>query len=115
MGCAWAVWSEYVQPLVELKQWLHEGGTEEKEEERDWAVIEARLHENWLREHQVLPLRTHPMVNMKHLGGYILSGYKVRKRPTYPTTHTTTTTHTKETEEEVGAPSSKKRKVDEAD
>jgi len=40
-------------------------------------AINLRLHDNWFREYQVLPRRTHPMMNMTQLGGYILSGIKI--------------------------------------
>ena len=72
-GCPFVVWCEFIQPLTEIKQWfLGDDGVE---------AIGLQVHENWFREHQVLPQRTHPMVNMHHLGGYILSGIKVRVRP----------------------------------
>ncbi|KZS11455.1 tRNA- -methyltransferase non-catalytic subunit TRM6 [Daphnia magna] len=40
-------------------------------------AVNLKLTEAWFRLHQVLPLRTHPEVNMSGSGGYILSGIKV--------------------------------------
>ena len=37
------------------------------------------LCETWLRHYQVLPMRTHPEVNMSDDGGYILYGHKIVK------------------------------------
>lgn len=35
------------------------------------------LQETWMREYQVLPSRTHPMMRMHGASGYILFGTKV--------------------------------------
>lgn len=35
------------------------------------------LSENWLRDYQVLPQRTHPNMQMHGTSGYIFSGIKV--------------------------------------
>ena len=35
------------------------------------------LSECWFREHQVLPLRTHPFMNHSGAGGFLLSGQVV--------------------------------------
>jgi hypothetical protein len=40
-------------------------------------AVQLVLCDNWLREYQVLPNRTHPLVNMSCSGGYLLSGIKV--------------------------------------
>lgn len=40
-------------------------------------AVQLVLCDNWLREYQVLPNRTHPLVNMSGTGGYLLSGVKV--------------------------------------
>eukprot|EP00483_Globobulimina_turgida_P010011 UN10030 len=74
-GCPFVVWCEYIQPLIQIKQWFM------RENMNEIEAVGLRIHENWFREQQVLPQRTHPMVNMQHLGGYILSGIKVRPRP----------------------------------
>mmetsp|Transcript_8662 Transcript_8662/g.14250 ORF Transcript_8662/g.14250 Transcript_8662/m.14250 type:complete len:461 (+) Transcript_8662:1-1383(+) len=78
-GSPFVVWSEFVQPLVEIKQWFESNGDGDGEEEVE--AVGLKVYENWFREQQVLPQRTHPMVNMQHMGGYILSGTKVRLRP----------------------------------
>ena len=40
-------------------------------------AVGLQLQEPWLREHQVLPGRSHPMMSMQGTGGYLLSGIKV--------------------------------------
>jgi tRNA (adenine-N(1)-)-methyltransferase non-catalytic subunit len=40
----------------------------------DGSVVGLSLAEPWLRELQVLPGRTHPMMNMHNGGGFLLSG-----------------------------------------
>lgn len=42
-------------------------------------VTGLRLTSNWLRMYQILPNRTHPHVNMNANGGYLLTGYTVKK------------------------------------
>ena len=73
-GCPFIIYSEFIQPLTEIKDKFF---VEAEENE----AVSLRIHENWFREHQVLPHRTHPHVNMNQAGGYILSGIKVRMRP----------------------------------
>jgi tRNA (adenine-N(1)-)-methyltransferase non-catalytic subunit len=41
------------------------------------GFVQLKLTENWLREYQVLPGRTHPFVTMSSNGGFLLSGVKV--------------------------------------
>lgn len=41
------------------------------------SVIDLQLNETWTREHQVLPGRTHPEMNMSACSGYLLSGLKI--------------------------------------
>ena len=41
------------------------------------TCIELKLEELFTREAQVLPLRTHPHMNMHGKSGYILSGIKL--------------------------------------
>lgn len=41
------------------------------------SVIDLQLNETWTREHQVLPGRTHPEMNMSACSGYLLSGIKI--------------------------------------
>ena len=40
-------------------------------------AVALQLQEPWLREHQVLPGRSHPNMNMLGTGGYLLSGIAV--------------------------------------
>jgi len=44
---------------------------------RDLPPVQLMVFDNWLREYQVLPNRTHPHVNMAATGGYLLAGIKV--------------------------------------
>jgi len=44
--------------------------------ENKWA-IDCRIHETHLREYQVLPLRTHPMMNSKGFSGYVFTAIKI--------------------------------------
>jgi tRNA (adenine58-N1)-methyltransferase non-catalytic subunit len=41
--------------------------------------VMMRISETWMREYQVLPLRTHPQMKTSATGGYILNGIKVIK------------------------------------
>ena len=41
-----------------------------------WA-IDCRIHETQMREYQVLPLRTHPMMNSKGYSGYVFTAVKI--------------------------------------
>jgi tRNA (adenine-N(1)-)-methyltransferase non-catalytic subunit len=36
----------------------------------------ARMYDSFFREHQILPNRTHPKVNMPGFSGYVLHGFK---------------------------------------
>eukprot|EP00873_Tetraselmis_striata_P045606 jgi/Tetstr1/465870/TSEL_010487.t1 len=47
------------------------------------AALGVQLTENWHREYQVLPARTHPTMSTSGTGGYVLSGTKVatQQRP----------------------------------
>ena len=63
----WAVFSPYKEPLMDAYTRVKEGG----------RAVAVSLSETWLRQHQVLPGRTHPHVNMSGSGGYILSGIYV--------------------------------------
>ncbi|KIO22383.1 hypothetical protein M407DRAFT_216590 [Tulasnella calospora MUT 4182] len=61
------VHSPYLQTLTDVHQKLRA-----KPQFLGPAVTEA-----WLRQYQVLPGRTHPMMNMSGSGGYLLSAMKV--------------------------------------
>lgn len=39
--------------------------------------VNIQISETWYRHHQVLPMRTHPTVNMSTAGGYLLTAIKV--------------------------------------
>jgi len=39
-------------------------------------AINVRIEELWTREHQVLPMRTHPQMSMHGASGYVLSAVK---------------------------------------
>lgn len=45
----------------------------------EFAAVNLVLSECFFRNHQVLPNRTHPFVNMSASGGYILSGIKMKQ------------------------------------
>lgn len=45
----------------------------------EFASVNLVLSECFFRNHQVLPNRTHPFVNMSASGGYILSGIKMKQ------------------------------------
>ena len=59
--------SPYKEPLMDAYLKLKETG----------KAIMVTLSESWLRNHQVLPSRTHPEVTMSGGGGYVLSGIVV--------------------------------------
>jgi tRNA (adenine-N(1)-)-methyltransferase non-catalytic subunit len=64
---AFVIFSEFMQPLLECYEALYQTGT----------VINMRLTETWHRTYQVLPKRTHPLMNMSAASGYLLTGIKV--------------------------------------
>ncbi|BFZ07485.1 hypothetical protein BsWGS_10524 [Bradybaena similaris] len=57
------VYCQYLEPLVECY-------TQVKKQRMG---LQLRLSETWFREYQVLPQRTHPMMNMSGTGGYLLT------------------------------------------
>ncbi|KAF2077639.1 hypothetical protein CYY_001026 [Polysphondylium violaceum] len=63
------VFCQYSQPLVECHQFLHE----------NFLAVNLQITEIWMREQQVLPKRTHPMMGMDGASGYLLSGIKATK------------------------------------
>jgi len=70
-GSPFAVFSNAAQPLAEAADSLL----------RQKCAACVELHEPWSREHQVLPQRTHPMMNMSATGGYVLVGFTVQAPP----------------------------------
>lgn len=63
-----AIFSPYKEPLTECYFALKARG-----------CVLLKLSETWMRQYQVLPERTHPMVNMSGGGGYLLTGYKIHR------------------------------------
>eukprot|EP00889_Picochlorum_renovo_P005121 jgi/Picre1/32151/NNA_007497.t1 len=63
-SATFVVVSQVLQPLVDCMNLLRV---------KNYAVG-TTIHEAWTRDIQVLPLRTHPFMNMNHGGGYILTG-----------------------------------------
>ncbi|XP_071962025.1 tRNA (adenine(58)-N(1))-methyltransferase non-catalytic subunit TRM6-like [Antedon mediterranea] len=61
------VFSPFREALVECYTKLRERG----------GILNIRITETWLREYQVLPNRTHPMMMMSASGGYLLTGTTV--------------------------------------
>ena len=61
------VFSSFLQVLAELKEYLSD---------KKIAVC-IRVEELWTREYQVLPMRTHPHMNMHGASGYVLSAIKI--------------------------------------
>ncbi|KAJ2155887.1 tRNA (adenine(58)-N(1))-methyltransferase non-catalytic subunit trm6 [Coemansia sp. RSA 552] len=57
------VYDQCKEPLIDAFKWLR-GSSE---------FINVQLTESWLREYQVLPSRTHPLMNTSGGGGFILS------------------------------------------
>ncbi|GMH36731.1 hypothetical protein BSKO_04604 [Bryopsis sp. KO-2023] len=66
-GAPFVIYSPHMGPMTECHSSLSE---------RKVAGL-LELQETWWREYQVLPERTHPMMDGKNAGGFILSGYKV--------------------------------------
>ncbi|KAI9595401.1 hypothetical protein BDF19DRAFT_69616 [Syncephalis fuscata] len=65
------------EPLVDLAVHMR----------RSPECLNVQLTESWLREHQVLSGRTHPMMNMSSGGGFLLSTTKVIDCPALPSYH----------------------------
>lgn len=61
------IYHSYLQPLVECMHQL----------QANKMAVALEILEPWLREYQVLPSRTHPLMQMNANGGYVLSGIKV--------------------------------------
>ncbi|VAH24229.1 unnamed protein product [Triticum turgidum subsp. durum] len=64
-----AIYHQYLQPLATCMHSLQVSK----------MAIGLQITEPWLREYQVLPLRSHPHMQMNAFGGYILSGIRVHK------------------------------------
>lgn len=61
------VYSQYKEALIECYTKLREQG----------GTVNLRLTDTWMREYQVLPNRTHPVLLMSGGGGFLLSGTTV--------------------------------------
>jgi len=66
-GFPFCVYSEYQELLTEVMLQLR----------AEDCTIRLQLAETWLREYQVLPERTHPVMSTSAASGYVLSGIKV--------------------------------------
>lgn len=44
------------------------------------GAVDLQISEHFYRAHQVLPDRTHPLMQQPIAGGYVLSGVKVKGR-----------------------------------
>ena len=59
--------NNYLEPLLETYSYMRSSA----------AFIDVQITENWLREYQVLPSRTHPLNNMSAQPGFILQATKI--------------------------------------
>eukprot|EP00466_Bigelowiella_natans_P007830 jgi/Bigna1/131853/aug1.15_g6561 len=66
-GCI-VVYSEHLSPLKEAADWLKKTAT----------ATNVNICDNWFREYQILPQRTHPMMNMNGFSGYLLTAIKLK-------------------------------------
>jgi tRNA (adenine-N(1)-)-methyltransferase non-catalytic subunit len=67
-GGNFVVYSIYQEPLMDLYRRLKGN------------VVLLQLSESWMREYQVLPHRTHPMMRTSSTSGYLLSGLKTTNK-----------------------------------
>lgn len=74
-SASFAIYHTHLQPLAECMVGL----------QRTKLAVGLQLNEPFLREHQILPGRSHPHMQMSATGGYILSGtYVGSKAPPRP-------------------------------
>ncbi|WWC92299.1 uncharacterized protein L201_007253 [Kwoniella dendrophila CBS 6074] len=71
------VYSPYIQILTELLNWS----------KKDPNYLNDTLSESWERTYQVLPGRTHPMMNTSSTGGYLWSAIRVHPSKFQPESH----------------------------
>lgn len=62
-----AIFNQFREPLIDLYNKLKNMGN----------VVNLKMSESWMREYQVLPGRTHPLMQMSGGGGFLLTGYVV--------------------------------------
>lgn len=68
-----AIYCEFMEPLVECYMYLHQ----------NVLAVRMQLSDTWKREFQTLPGRVHPQMRMPTSGGYILSGIYVSGKVQY--------------------------------
>merc|ERR1712224_272463 len=69
-GGVLSLYCPHLQPLVNLQGSMKNGG--------DWVA--ARIQEFFTREHQVLPMRTHPQMQISNLvEGFLFTATKLSK------------------------------------
>ena len=61
------IFNQFREPLIDVYNRLKNLGN----------VVNLKLSESWMREYQVLPGRTHPLMQMSGGGGFLLTGYVV--------------------------------------
>lgn len=66
---SFAIYHTYLQPLAECMHKL----------QKEKLAVALQLSESWLREYQVLPERSHPLMQMSATGGYLLHGITVNQ------------------------------------
>jgi len=106
------VYSPTPEPLLELQEMLI----------REEAAMNLHISESWMREHQVLPGRTHPLMSMSGSSGFLLSGIRVHKKSEKPPSRNVAVREApapaldvENDKDEVTSPASKKLKVAEVD
>ena len=72
-------YAQYPQALAELMHWLT----------TEHMAVSLSLSETWVREQQVLPKRTHPVMSVQHVGGFVLSGFVTEEGASKATVHGT--------------------------
>ena len=93
------VFSTTPYPLLELQELLI----------REEAAMNLHISESWMREHQVLPSRTHPLMQMSGCSGFLLSGTRVHKKSDKPPSRNAAA---RELANQELSPAAKKRKVE---
>ncbi|XP_061172819.1 tRNA (adenine(58)-N(1))-methyltransferase non-catalytic subunit TRM6-like [Saccostrea echinata] len=66
------VYSQYKEAVMDAYAYLREMG----------CLVNYRVSETWLREYQILPMRTHPVIQMSAGGGYLLTATTTVKKST---------------------------------
>jgi len=61
------IFNQLREPLIDVYSWLKNSG----------RAVNLKLTESWMREYQVLPMRTHPLMQMSGGGGFLLTAYIV--------------------------------------